>query len=403
MSCTRTRPPRASQRPLKIHFRGGVTFCLAGAATAVFLLGPAALAVDPPEVVLRPPREGMASLTAQEQKRVQKAIDRGVAYLKRTQLPTGSWIKGQEVRQGGRYLGFRYPTGFAGLAGLALIESGVPADDLGVQAAARFIRQSGAHLFRTYDLALAVLFLDRLGDARDRPLIRCLALRLVAGQNNWGGWTYDCPVLGTVEEKNLERALRKKTRADLPKQLSAPLPRGPGLVASSDTADNSNTQFALMALWAARRHDLPLEYPLGLCAQRFRSSATPMGWDYHWQPVARRPDGYGSMTCVGLLGLAVGTAAAEEKPGPEAKRLPARPEDRGIMWGLTVLARYLRIPSDVGTGSSDPGLGARGALNLYFFVVRRAGGSVLRSQEDRGHRLVPLGSRVAAARAAARR
>src|SRR5205823_1652974 len=36
------------------------------------------------------------------------------------------------------------------------------------------------------------------------------------------------------------------------------------------SGDHSNTQFALLALWAARRHDVPCEYSLLLSYQRFK-------------------------------------------------------------------------------------------------------------------------------------
>src|SRR5262249_23528799 len=140
---------------------------LTTACALVCLLAPPAFGADRPEVVIRPAPQPLLPLTAQEKKRVQEAIDRGVAYLKRSQLRTGSWILGIE-RAGdprGRNLALHYAAGFAALGGLALLESGVPPKDPAVQAAARFVRLSGPSLWRTYDLALAVLFLDRLGDA----------------------------------------------------------------------------------------------------------------------------------------------------------------------------------------------------------------------------------------------
>ena len=36
--------------------------------------------------------------------------------------------------------------------------------------------------------------------------------------------------------------------------------------------DNSNSQFAMLALWAARRHDVPVEHALLLAEQRYRTS-----------------------------------------------------------------------------------------------------------------------------------
>ena len=71
--------------------------------------------------------------------------------------------------------------------------------------------------------------------------------------------------------------------------------------------DNSNTQFALLGLWAARRHKVPVERSLEMADLRFqRSQNRDAGWGYHV--------GAGStptMTCVGLLGLAMGHGSAE--------------------------------------------------------------------------------------------
>jgi hypothetical protein len=312
-------------------------------------------------------------LTGQEKQRVQQAIDRGVAYLKRTQLLTGSWIVGKEGLEG-RFLPLNYAAGFAALGGLTLLESGVPAGDAAVKAAARFIRRSGPALFRTYDLALGVLFLDRLGDPRDRQLIRSLALRLVAGQTAWGGWGYNCAVLTAAQQKKLEKQLLKKTPADLPKKLRSPTyPKG-RVDLSSDRADNSNTQFAVLALGAARRHGLPLDYPLALVELRFRLSENTTGWEYQWKSAGTRPRNYGSMTCAGLLALAVGRAGVEKEPNPKGKEQQVRPGDAAIAWGLKVLGAYLGDPTDCRGFARVSTLGPRGALNLYFLCsVERVG------------------------------
>src|SRR5262249_43131870 len=67
------------------------------------------------------------------------------------------------------------------------------------------------------------------------------------------------------------------------------------------TDDNSNTQFAMLALWAARRHDTPVAAILALSEQRFRASQMDNGaWGYkfHGPDTGAKP----SMVCVGLLG-----------------------------------------------------------------------------------------------------
>jgi hypothetical protein len=360
-TCSRKGPrrPAASNTSPSVSFG---TVC-----ALVCLLVPATLRADPPEVVIGAAPQKMPPLTAQEKKRVKHAIDRGIVYLKRSQLPIGIFADGSPIMR-------TFVCSFASLPGLALLESGVPPTDPAVQAAAAFVRKAAGVLTRTYDISLAILFLDRLRDARDEPLIRSLALRLAAGQTALGGWSYNCPLLNKTQEKKLGELLRKKTRADLPKQLRPPPPRKRGIISSSDPADNSNTQFAILALAAARRHGLPLEYPLGLMELRFRRSESVAGWEYHWWIWGGRPDAYGSMTCAGLLGLAVGRAAAEEKSAPEDKEVQGRPDDSGIAGGLKALGAYLRYPSDISLGAQDTNSGPPGVLNLYFlWSVERVG------------------------------
>ena len=59
------------------------------------------------------------------------------------------------------------------------------------------------NLEATYELGLAILFLDRLGDPKDEPLIRTMALRLMVGQSASGGWTYNCRRLPPQDEETL--------------------------------------------------------------------------------------------------------------------------------------------------------------------------------------------------------
>src|SRR5262249_20188333 len=134
------------------------------------------------------------------------------AYLRKTQLKTGSWGGGT------------YAVGYAALPGLTLLECGVPAKDPAVAKAARFVRFYSPTLNKhsTYQLSLAILFLDRLGDPKDRKLIQSMALRLVAGQNSAGGWTYECPYLYPSQEQQLLKALRPYQ----PKHLQEPIAKG---------------------------------------------------------------------------------------------------------------------------------------------------------------------------------
>ena len=73
---------------------------------------------------------------------------------------------------------------------MTLLMCGVPASDPAVQNAARFVRRSTLSLTGTYELSLAIMFLDQLGDPQDRELIRtlechtCLGVRAAAIGND---------------------------------------------------------------------------------------------------------------------------------------------------------------------------------------------------------------------------
>ena len=83
-------------------------------------------------------------------------------------------------------------------------------------------------LDKTYELALAVLILDRLAQPRDGELIRTLALRLIAGQTAAGGWSYTCPVPPSQPQLKFMVALQQ-TRPSRPGDLYVPGPKGQSL------------------------------------------------------------------------------------------------------------------------------------------------------------------------------
>jgi hypothetical protein len=343
------------------------------------------------------------------QKRIDQVIEKGIAYLRKTQQPNGTWSSS-------------HPIGHAALSGLTMLECGMPPNDPVVQRAAQFVRAGMLNNEFTYELSLSILFLDRLGDPRDRPLIQGMALRLLAGQNDCGGWTYTCmllnpqemyqlyvflhsnrqpnllnPLFGTSDRnpitfagssprdvkgsgdafqhfgalmaKGIESAAKdakdgknppakQKATAPLrPEWLKANLQnipvvrnqgKGKGKVRlAHGSGDNSNTQFALLALWASRRHDIPCEQAIMAAYQRFVSTQNvDGGWGYsnnHSQNTS------GAMTAVGLLGLAMGHGTSPDvvKFDPKnPKDSVVRPalEDPRIQNGLKTLSGHIGQP-----------------------------------------------------------
>ena len=76
---------------------------------------------------------------AADAQQIEQAVARGVACLKRVQGSDGSFTHTN-------------PAGVTALVGLALLESGVPANDPAVQRAAAFLRKECITLTHTYSL-----------------------------------------------------------------------------------------------------------------------------------------------------------------------------------------------------------------------------------------------------------
>jgi hypothetical protein len=302
-----------------------------------------------------------------DQATIDQTINLGVRYLKKAQKPSGFWGDGT-----GAGSGKGWGIGYTALTGLTLVECGVPVTDPGIKRAAIIVRGHAADIDSPYELALAILFLDRLKDKDgklidkgDKRIIQLLAGRLIAGQMPSGGWGYKVPKYGESEIIQLLNALRKMTPPrdmddkdpdnpskkqpfDLEKARKAaiaglqgtlkqlPVLYDPGAQLPADPlepnpkepkkrndqfdaiTDNSNTHFAMLGVWAARKHDVPVERTLTLLNRRFRTSQGAGGtWAYDF--VRTGADGSGAFACVALLGIAIGHVI-DPPPGvkPEA-------------------------------------------------------------------------------------
>ncbi|WP_171474619.1 hypothetical protein [Frigoriglobus tundricola] len=293
-------------------------------------------------------------------KEIEAAVQKGVAYLQKSAGDDPAERDNDRV-------------GATALLGLALLETGTPADDPAVKKVTARVRDVSYTQTQTYQIALCVLYLDRHGDPADRPLIQMLAVRLLAGQNPSGGWTYGCiaPV-PPATERFLRTKLSDATLVAGGKEPAAPKPPAPtkqtagnsgkpavsgklhadvekyrqGLLAADNGRwvpfdDNSNTQFGILGVWTARKHGVAVEHALDLIEKRFLASqGTSGGWPYRGP--AAGPDGSPSMTCAGLIGLATAigrredrslkaevvkpSAPAPAKPAPKAEG-PADPTD----------------------------------------------------------------------------
>ncbi|HEV2947206.1 MAG TPA: HEAT repeat domain-containing protein, partial [Gemmataceae bacterium] len=279
---------------------------------------------------------------------IRKAVERGVESLRARQDNDGSWSFGNSG----------HAVGTSALVGLAMLECDVPGSDQAVKDAARAVRSGVSSINDTYDISLAVMFLDRLGLADDDPLIESLSQRLLAGQTASGGWGYFCPHVSS-EARRLKTGVDKKNsdardRPEAQKQArrgnlqNDPRNQFAGMLGD----DNSNTQFATLALWIARRHHTKVDTALKSVESRFRRSQNADGgWGYKALASGGMMGGMSgstaSMTCAGLLGLAVGygvsthTLHTNIKPKKEADKEKETPRDAAVARGINFLAQVL--------------------------------------------------------------
>lgn len=301
---------------------------------------------------------------AADREAIEAAINRGVAHIKSIQGANGIWDASHAM-------------GSTALAALTLLECGVDPNDPVIQKATEALRKDCVTLNKTYDIALAILFFDRLGDPDDVPLLESLAVRLLGGQNSAGAWSYDCPIIDPNDEHRLKGLRENKPPGnagprppaparetkDLPPEILRQIDQlGRMEMRSSPSAygDNSNTQFATLALWVAKRHGLPVERALLGIGNRFRATQNAdSGWSYMaaLTPTASTGGSTPAMTCAGLLGLAAAYGMANEhqtllRTNPKRGKVPGRGIPKAIdpirdptfIGGLQFLAAMIRGP-----------------------------------------------------------
>lgn len=372
------------------------------------------------------------SAPAQDKSPVEAAIGRGVKYLQDNHKD-GMW----------QYdgTGTTLDIGTTALVGLALLECDVPKTDHRIVSAAASLRRSADRLNHTYSISLIIMFLDRLGEPRDVNLIKALSVRLIAGQGGTGGWTYQCPLLSaehqkawtdvmekakpkamamladpnSPEEKPPQPALPQQppgqprppfapgTPPGIPPGARPPFPMPPGgpmgpgaFMGGGAPGDNSNTQFAILALWVGRRHGVPAEMALARVDRRFRKTQnSDGGWAYNpaarpqaGQPQVGQPPGEEStptMTCAGLLGLAIAHGLSKDmvkqatlratSGKDEGKPEPTRVEwtkDDAVLRARDYLARAMPDPKELGANPDYKGVRINpGDLYYYLWSLER--------------------------------
>lgn len=259
------------------------------------------------------------------------AVERGVRFLRNTQEADGTWSFSHM---------HQHRLGMTALAGLALVENGAAPDEPVVVSANRAVEELAIRSNQTYDLALAILFLARQG-ARDKhageEIIPLLASRLEGG-NQGGSWTYNVPMDGDRPTRGLDRERRTPRRAGVRRSRET---------AARWAGDNSNTQFALLGLWAAGRNAFDPDEALESIDGHFRSTQQfDGGWGYR-----QGTPGSHAMTCAGLMGLAMAAArpglAERQTARTRGAALAADPAFRSALEAVGRDARTIDEQSDI--------------------------------------------------------
>lgn len=194
---------------------------------------------------------------------VREAIDRGIAYLKREQSRDGTWSDwtGQ-------------PGGVTALCTLALLNAGVPVEDPSMQRALTYLRKLPPE--KTYATALQTMVLCEADPKADLLLIDRNAKWLVGKQvrngPNAGGWSY------------------------------------PG---NGGNTDNSNTQFAVLALQAAEDAGINVSDQTWRLILKYwnQGQANDGSWNYQNTGIGA---GTGSMTCAGIASYVIASGRLTE-------------------------------------------------------------------------------------------
>ncbi|MCO6457397.1 MAG: DUF4159 domain-containing protein [Pirellulaceae bacterium] len=270
-------------------------------------------------------RPAAAEITAEQ---VRKSIETGVAYLLKQQTKTtGGWAEhpGQ-------------PGGLTSLCTLALLHAGLPPEDPAVQRALAYLRSLG-NPEMTYATSLQTMVFCLAEPEKDRLLISRNArwlesIQIAAGERK-GAWGY------SAQEGN---------------------------------GDNSNAQFALLALYEAEQTGVEIsDQTWRLALNYWRDCQHPDGsWGYYKGFPAS-----GSMTCAGIASMII----ASGQLGGEAARVEdgtvrccgQQEDDSDIQRGLIWLGKKFSVSSNPSVLAGRDG-GASGTWLLYYlYGVERVG------------------------------
>ncbi|MGI9470014.1 MAG: DUF4159 domain-containing protein [Rubripirellula sp.] len=249
---------------------------------------------------------------------VQRSIDRGIAYLRKTQNDRGGWEE-----YGGQ------SCGLSSLCTMALLNAGVSRDDPNIVQSMRYLR--GFEPKETYSVALQTLVYCQLGAAGDLPRIR----------------------------RNVEWLVRSQKQVGTPDRIGS-WDYGGG----RGSGDPSNAQFALLALGAAQDRGIEIDSEVFRRSYEYwiNRQQPQGGWAY-----GRGRRTSGSMTCAGVASIIIaGNRLGTDANAQQISCCGAGSKDQdAIESGLGWLARNFTL-------QVNPG-GEAMTKFYYMYALERVG------------------------------
>jgi hypothetical protein len=282
--------------------------------------------------------------------KVRTSLDKGITYLKSQQKHQG----GDKYNWENDTLNLLQPGGTSSLSMLALLTAGVPVDDPVVKRGLPYIR--GLKPQHTYVVGIQTMVLAEIGDQKDLFQIQTNVdwLLMAAATSNGKrlgeggkltGWSYQS--------------------------------------SSGNRADNSNTQYALLGLWAGRQAGAKIDraaweaiqdfYKSTQCNPTMNARGQPMaGWTYMNESKNARPTL--TMTAAGVCGLYISGLEVNENQQQlnEATGVAAKcgfyPDDDAIAKGMRWIASEFRFMNSPHTFYNVYGIERVGRLSGQRFI-----------------------------------
>jgi hypothetical protein len=289
--------------------------------------------------------------------KVRKALDGGIAFLKKEQKDQGNGIWSWEKNSA---LVLAQPGGFTTLAMLALLTSGVPSDDPVIRRALPYLRSLEPK--QVYVVGLQTMVLTEVAAQEKDPIQRNKDLFQIQKNVDW--------LIDSAVTK--DRKLRTGGRLE-----------GWSYTASKGTSpDNSNTQYALLGLLAGRQAGASIDpqvwqsihnyYVGNQFKPRLDSKQREIaGWGYKLPGMERETH---TMTAAGLSGLFISALEIntnvqqlDERTGIAAK-CGFYPNDDAVARGMRWLAQEFRFENSPHTFYNVYGIERVGRLSGQRFI-----------------------------------